>query len=267
MTDDGYGWNEYSPFKTPSGEDKSIYLSIPFIHIMNIIYKVLTENNDRDCREVFYGYENEIAWIEDYCEFHTGIRIDLVQDFPLELLSLIYRRCFVNRNFEYAISMIADHRMRYHLFTKYDWIRELSNDRLLKNRSLQIQGEAGGEIDRRSFGFLPMYLFLKFLSYPATEPIKIFRDEKFSFFENHERKKMYMIGHDDYGDEIGNIRLGEGSWRFTSRIFSDELPIPGGFSTTPVPNLIHESIQSKIKVGALKRIPMNYFRRGIFFES
>lgn len=296
MADDGYGWNEYSPFTTSSGEEKPIYLSIPFIQIMNIIHSFIVEklegridirlqNNlittDFIRSEGLKNYfidlnrkNTQLRWIERYYEFHTGVPIDLVQDFPLELLSLTYRRCFANLSFSSAMSQIDEHSKNYNIFRR-DEIRELSNNQMLKEYQSRLQGEAGGYIDSSSFRFLPMYLFLKFLSRPSTKPIKIFREERFSFVGliDASNARTYVIG--EYDDEydydeynVGLIRImGGGEWRFTSRIFSDGLPIHGGFSTTPVPNLIHESIQSKVVVSGVKRIPMNYFRRGIFFES
>ena len=293
MADDGYGWNEYSPFTTSSGEEKALYLSIPFIQIMNIIHSFIVEKlgekidirlekglltTDFIRSEGLKNYFNnlnrkksQLRWIERYCEFHTGVPIDLVQDFPLELLSLTYRRCFANLPFSSAMSQIDEHSKDYRIFRNNE-IRELSNNQMLKRYQSQLQGEAGGYIDSSSFSFLPMYLFLKFLSRPSTKPIKIFREERFSFVGLIDASNAitYVIGHDEYADieDMGRIRIeGGGNWTFTSRIFSDGLPIPGGFSTTPVPNLIHESIQSKVVVGGVKRFPMNYFRRGIFFES
>ena len=298
MAEDGYGWNEYSPFKTSSGEDISIYLSITFIEIMNLIHSFISEKlggkidirlqnkllttdfiRSEGLKNYFLNlneHKRQLAWVERYYEFHTGMPIDLVQDFPLELLSLTYRRCFANCSFATCISMIAEHSRRYNIF-KRDEIQELSRNRVLKDLSARLHGEAGGDIDSRSFGFLPMYLLLKFLSSPANEPMTVFREEKFSFvgLVGNSNPKLFRIGYDEYEDTNDIEYLGliqnesGGDWRITSNVFRRLQPFT--YITTIrkklVRNLIHESIQSKVDVGGVKRIPMNYFRRGVFFES
>lgn len=301
---DGYGWNEYSPFKTHLGEEKNIYLSKTFIELMNLIYTFVSEKLDGkiDIRlekgllttdfirsEGLKNYfidlnrkDRQLRWIERYCEFHTGVPIDLVQDFPLELLSLTYRRCFTNYSFSPAMSQIDEHSKNYNIF-RNDEIMELSNNQKLKNLSNRLRGEGGGYIDAGSFGFLPMYFFLKFLSCPADKPIKIFREEIFSFegLIDSSNARTYVIGYSEYADEEdrGLIRIEgnavRGDWRFTSKIFNQRLPrivrLLNGNDEFPViiptKNLIHESIQSKIVLGGVRRFPMNYFRKGVFFES
>ena len=45
MTDDGYGWNKYLTFerRNPT-QDVPIYLSKPFIKVMNILYSFFTKH-------------------------------------------------------------------------------------------------------------------------------------------------------------------------------------------------------------------------------
>ena len=308
MTDDGYGWNEYLTFEWGNPiQDVPIYLSKPFIKVMNILYSFFTKHLEgkidigmqrnlltqdfirtKGVNQFLDRVSRRFDFVEEYVEYHTGKTISIYNDLPLEVLSLSYRRCFVNRTFLDAIRQIKDSTTEYKIFRKEE-VGELYDNEELRINAGELNGKMGGDMDLRAFENIPLYLLFKFLSRPATTPIEIFYKENFRYEYNqlqadgtYQRKetvnRTYRIGGGrrfNTRSQLNQIDFDGDYWGMSPDMFRERQPVDysidedSGYEwrQVPVRNLIHESIQLKIGQAGEKRFPMNYFRRGINLES
>lgn len=303
MTDDGYGWNEYLTFEriNPT-QDVPIYLSKPFIKVMNILYQFFTKHLEgkidigmqknlltqdfirtKGVKQFLDRVNRRFDFVEEYVEYHTGVKINIYEDLVLEVLCLSYRRCFVNRGFSDAIQQIHSSTNEYKIL-RGEEVQELYDNEELRVNAGQLKGVMGGEMNLRAFENLPLYLLLKFLSRPATTPIEIFYEEVFRNPESNNNKyRTYRIGENrrfNRRSQLSQIDFDGDYWGVSPYMFSERQPFDY-YTTTwgktirdfglsrqePVRNLTHESIQVKIGELGEKRFPMNYFRRGINLES
>ena len=198
MTDDGYGWNEYLTFerRNPT-QDVPIYLSKPFIKVMNILYSFFTKHLEgkidigmqenlltqdfirtKGVKQFLDRVNRRFDFVEEYVEHHTGVRISIYDDLALEVLCLSYRRCFVNKGFSNAVRQIYLSTYEYNIFREEE-IQELYDNEELRINAGELNGTMGGDMDLRAFEHIPLYLLLKFSSRPATTPIEIFYEENF----------------------------------------------------------------------------------------
>lgn len=302
MTDDGYGWNDYLTFdRGMATQDVPIYLSKPFIKVMNILYQFFTkhlegkidigmQNNlltqdfirTKGVKQFLDRVNRRFDFVEEYVEYHTGVKINIYEDLALEVLCLSYRRCFVNKRFSNAVRQIYLSTNEYNIF-RGEEIQELYDNEELRVNAEELNGDMGGDMDLRAFEHIPLYLLLKFLSRPATTPIEIFYEETFRNPESNNNKyRTYRIGGGrrfNRKSQLSQIDFDGDYWGMSPDMFSEVKPFDymttlgrtrydmGWSRKEPVRNLIHESIQLKISLSGEKRFPMNYFRRGINLES
>lgn len=308
MPDDGYGWNDYLTFerRNPT-QDVPIYLSKPFIKVMNILYQFFTkhlegkidigmQNNlltqdfirTKGVKQFLDRVNRRFDFVERYVEYHTGVRISIYDDLALEVLCLSYRRCFVNKRFSSAVRQISISTDEYNIL-RGEEIKELYDNEELRVNAEELKGDMGGDMDLRAFEHIPLYLLLKFLSRPATTPIEIFYEENFHYYQmdlppflREKVNRTYRIGGGrrfNRKSQLSQIDFDGDYWGMSPDMFSEVQPFDymntlgktrydtGWSRKEPVRNLIHESIQLKISQSGEKRFPMNYFRRGINLES
>ena len=302
MTDDGYGWNKYLTFerRNPT-QDVPIYLSIPFIKVMNILYQFFTKHLEgkidigmqknlitqdfirtKGVKQFLDRVNRRFDFVEEYVEYHTGVKINIYEDLALEVLCLSYRRCFVNKRFLNAIRQIHLSTKEYKIL-RGEEVQELYDNEELRVNAEELNGDMGGDMDLRAFEHIPLYLLLKFLSRPATTPIEIFYEEIFHNPDSDNNKyRRYRIGEGrrfNRRSQLKQIDFDGDYWGMSPDMFSERQPFEymtrlgitrydlGWSRKEPVRNLIHESIQLKISQSGEKRFPMNYFRRGINLES
>ena len=303
MTDDGYGWTDYLTFEwiNPT-QDVPIYLSKPFIKVMNILYQFFTKHLEgkidigmqkklltqdyirtKGVKQFLDRVNRRFDFVEEYVEYHTGVKINIYEDLALEVLCLSYRRCFVNESSpSSAIRQIHISTKEYKIL-RGEEIQELYDNEELRINAEELKGNFGGDMSLRAFEHIPLYLLLKFLSRPATTPIEIFYAEVFHNPESNNNKyRRYTIGGGrrfNRRSQLKKIDFDGDAWGMSPNMFSELQPFDymttwggtrydmGWSRKEPVKNLIHESIQLKIGQVREKRFPMNYFRRGINLES
>ncbi len=259
MTDDGYGWNKYLTFerRNPT-QDVPIYLSKPFIKVMNILYSFFTKHLEgkidigmnmnlltqdyirtKGVNQFLDKVSRRFDFVEEYVEYHTGNTISIYNDLPLEVLCLSYRRCFVNRTFLDAIQQIKGSTSEYKIFRKEE-VGELYDNEELRRYAGELNGNMGGGMELRAFEHIPLYLLLKFLSRPASEtPIEIFYEENFRYEYNqldengtYQRKetanRTYRIGGGrrfNGRSQLNQIDFDGDYWGMSPDMFRERQPV------------------------------------------